>query len=110
MSEAISPALQLIVAGGLDPVHQSADEAKAKRMAIESKVTSQVYAELALMTGEKLRAAQHALIDAQHGQGLKANGSADEISLRVDILRNLRDLYQKKASSEISPLKKSTER
>lgn len=99
MSEGISPALQLIVAGGLESTTQSAEEAKAKRMAIESKVTSQVYAELSLMAGEKLRAAQHALIDAEHGQGLKANGPAEELSMRVDILRNLRDLYAKKAQA-----------
>ncbi len=94
---AISPALQLIAAGGLDQSQVSAEQAKAKRMETETKVSRQVYSELALMAGEKLRAAQHALIDSQHGQGLKANGSEEELSMRVDILRNLRDLYQRKS-------------
>lgn len=96
---AISPALQLIAAGGLDQPDVTAEEAKASRMAIESKVSRQVYAELALMAGEKLRAAQHALIETQHGHGLPANGTEEELSLRVDTLRNLRDLYSKKASA-----------
>lgn len=96
MVDGISPALQLIMAGGIPAQTMTAEEAKAKRMETESKVSRQVYGELALMVGEKLRQAQHALIDTQHGQGLKANGSEEELSMRVDILRNLRDLYQRK--------------
>ncbi len=97
MIEGISPALQLIVAGGLPPPDMTASEAMAKRMETESKVSRQVYGELALMVGEKLRQAQHALVDAEHG-GQKFRADANELSMRVDILRNLRDLYQKKAS------------
>lgn len=33
----------------------------------------------------------------QHGQGLKANGTTEELSFRVDMLRSLRDAYQSKA-------------
>lgn len=95
----IPPALQLIAAGGLSKDPTTVEEAVAARLAIESKVSRQVYAELSMMVGEKLRAAQHALIDTQHGHGIKANGSEDELSVRVDILRNLRDLYQKKAQA-----------
>lgn len=96
---AISPALQLIAAGGASTAAQSVEEAKAARLALENKVTRQVYSELSLMVGEKLRAAQHAYVDAQHGQGLSANGTEEELSLRVDTLRNLRDLYSKKAGN-----------
>lgn len=95
----IPPALQLIAAGGLEKSHDTVEEAIAKRMAIESKVSSLVFTELSLMVGEKLRAAQHAYVDAQHGQGLSANGTEEELSLRVDTLRNLRDLYSKKAGN-----------
>lgn len=95
----ISPALQLIAAGGMTQAAQSVEEARAVRLALEEKVTRQVYSELSMMVGEKLRAAQHAYVDAQHGQGLSANGTEEELSLRVDILRNLRDLYQHKAQA-----------
>lgn len=95
----ISPALQLIAAGGISQAAQSVEEAKAARLALEDKVSRQVYSELSLMVGEKLRAAQHALIETQHGHGLPANGTEEELSLRVDTLRNLRDLYSKKASA-----------
>ena len=95
----ISPALQLIAAGGVHTAAQSVEEAKAVRLALEEKVTRQVYSELSMMVGEKLRAAQHAYVDAQHGQGLSANGTEEELSLRVDTLRNLRDLYQRKAQA-----------
>lgn len=97
MLDGISPALQLIVSGGLPAPPMTAEEAKNKRMEIESAVSRQVYGELALMVGEKLRQAQHALVDAEHG-GQKFRAAANELSMRVDILRNLRDLYQKKAS------------
>ncbi len=97
-AQQIHPVLQLIAAGGLSKGPTTFEEAVAARLEIEAKVSTQVYAELSLMVGEKLRAAQHALIDTQHGHGLKANGSEEELSMRVDILRNLRDLYQKKAS------------
>lgn len=97
MTEGISPALQLILAGGLSAPDQTADEAKAKRMETESKVSRKVYGELALMVGEKLRQAQHALVDAEHGHTPMFRVGAEELSMRVDILRNLRDLYQKKA-------------
>ncbi len=98
-NQQISPALQLIAAGGVSTAAQSVEEAKAIRLALEDKVTRQVYSELSLMVGEKLRAAQHAYVDAQHGQGLSANGSEEELSLRVDTLRNLRDLYLRKANA-----------
>ena len=98
-NQQISPALQLIAAGGASTAAQSVEEAKAIRLALEDKVTRQVYSELSLMAGEKLRAAQHAYVDAQHGQGLNANGTEEELSLRVDTLRNLRDLYSKKAGN-----------
>lgn len=93
----IPPALQLIAAGGLEKSHDTVEEAIAKRMAIESKVSSLVFTELSLMVGEKLRVAQHALIDAEHGHGHITNGTAEELSMRVAILRNLRDLYKAKA-------------
>lgn len=96
---AISPALQLIAAGGMSQAAQTVEEAKAARLALEGKVSRQVYSELSLMVGEKLRAAQHALIETQHGHGLPANGTEEELSLRVDTLRNLRDLYSKKAGN-----------
>ncbi len=97
-NQKISPALQLIAAGGIDKEPMNADEAIAARKEIEAKVSAQVYAELDLMVGEKLRQAQHALVDAEHGQGPKGNGCANELAFRVDMLRNLRDLYAKKCS------------
>lgn len=96
-NQQISPALQLIAAGGIGKEPMTADEAIASRKAVEAAVSSQVYSELALMVGEKLRQAQHALVDAEHGQGPKGNGCANELAFRVDMLRNLRDLYQRKA-------------
>lgn len=96
---AISPALQLIAAGGMSQAAQTVEDAKSARLALEGKVSRQVYSELSLMVGEKLRAAQHALIETQHGHGLPANGTEEELSLRVDTLRNLRDLYSKKAGN-----------
>lgn len=99
MIEGISPALQLIVAGGLPPPDMTSAEAMAKRMETESKVSRKVYGELALMVGEKLRQAQHALVDAEHGHTPMLRVEAEELSMRVDIPRNLRDLYQLKACS-----------
>lgn len=96
---AISPALQLIAAGGMSQAAQTVEDAKSARLALEGKVSRQVYSELSLMVGEKLRAAQHALIETQHGHGLPANGTEEELSLRVDTLRNLHDLYSKKAGN-----------
>lgn len=95
----VNPALQLIVAGAATAIRPEADPAIAARRETESRVHADVSRELALMVGEKLRHAQHLLIDAQHGQNKPGGQTAEELSIRVAYLRNFHELFSHRATA-----------
>ncbi len=96
---AISPALQLIAAGASTAIKPEPDPSIAARRETETRVHAEVSRELALMVGEKLRDAQHQLIDVQHGQVKRGGQTAEELSIRVAYLRNFHELFTHRASA-----------
>lgn len=98
-TQAINPALQLIVAGAATAIKHEPDPSVAARRETEARVHADVSRELALMVGEKLRTAQHLLIDAQHGQIKPGSQTAEELSIRVAYLRNFHELFSHRATA-----------